>query len=202
MQLKPAMSDHQHIAGYDYGTDRVARSPVSMDELHEIERAAGVTQEDVRWLQRAGEILSPRAEEMVDAWRARIAAQPELARWFVDPTGKPDETYKAGVKRRFVQWVRDTCVRPRDRAWLDYQDEIGLRHTPAKKNRTEGAHTPPLVPLRYLIAFTPAVLEVRSFLAAGTRDLEDLQAMEAAWRRAVLVQIAIWCRAYTRNELW
>jgi hypothetical protein len=32
------------------------------------------------------------------------------------------------VKRRFVQWVIDTCARPRDAAWLNYQEEIGLRH--------------------------------------------------------------------------
>jgi hypothetical protein len=70
------------------------------------------------------------------------------------PDGKPDDAYKAAVKKRFVQWVIDTCTRPRDQAWLDYQEEIGLRHTPAKKNATERAQTPELVPLRYLIAFT------------------------------------------------
>src|SRR5437899_1747916 len=82
---------------------------------------------------------------------ARIAAHPELARWLFDPSGTPDEAYKAAVKKRFVQWVRDTCMRPRDQAWLDYQEEIGLRHTPAKKNQTDSVHTPPVVPLRYLI---------------------------------------------------
>jgi len=37
------------------------------------------------------------------------------------------------LKRRFVQWVVDVAIRPHDRAWLDYQEEIGLRHTPEKK---------------------------------------------------------------------
>jgi hypothetical protein len=55
--------------------------------------------------------------------------------WFVEPNGKPDDEYKASVKRRFVQWVIDAAVRPHDRDWLNYQQEIGLRHTPAKKNR-------------------------------------------------------------------
>src|SRR2546430_5746101 len=142
------------IAGYDYGTERVEASPVSLDELRQLEQSASFTDEDERWLRRAGDILGDQAEAMVDRWRAHIGSQPELARWFAGPDGQPDDNYKAAVKRRFVQWIKDTCARPRDRAWLDYQDEIGRRHTPAKKNRTDGARTPPMVPFRYLIAFT------------------------------------------------
>ena len=89
----------------------------------------------------------------MDSWRAVIAAQPHLAKWFVGPDGRPDDEYKARVKKRFVQWVLDACFRPHDQAWLDYQQEIGMRHTPAKKNQTDHAQTPSVVPLRYLIAF-------------------------------------------------
>jgi hypothetical protein len=188
------------IPGYDY--DRVPASPVSLEELRALERAAHFTDEDERWLRRAGDILSEQAEAMVDRWRAHIGAQPDLARWFFDPEGKPDEAYKAAVKRRFVQWVRDTCQRPRDRAWLDYQHEIGLRHTPAKKNKTDGAHTPPLVPLRYLVAFTPLILDVCPFLLKGNHPADEVRGMETAWTKMVLVQLALWTRPYTRAELW
>ncbi|HXF27150.1 MAG TPA: protoglobin domain-containing protein, partial [Bryobacteraceae bacterium] len=158
--------------------------------------------EDSLALQRAGEILAGQATQMVDSWRARIAAQPELARLFFGPDGRPDEQYKAAVKRRFVQWVLDTCNRPRDQAWLDYQEEIGLRHTPAKKTRTDGANTPLVVPLRYLIAFVPVVSALGPFLSRAGEPAVEVEKMQAAWSKAVLIQIALWSRPYVREDLW
>ena len=58
------------------------------------------------------------------------------------------------------------------------------------------------MPLRYLIAFVPIVLDVRSFLGAGRQSCEETRAMELAWAKAVLVQIALWTRAYAREGLW
>ena len=138
------------IPGYDYARPGIAHTPVSLEELRQLEAAAGWSEEDARILQHHGWIFREDAEKMVDSWRAVIAAQPHLAKWFLGPDGKPDDEYKAQVKKRFVQWVLDACFRPHDQAWLDYQEEIGLRHTPAKKNQTDHAHTPSMVPLRYL----------------------------------------------------
>jgi hypothetical protein len=140
---------------------------------------------------------------MVDSWRAVIAAQPHLAKWFLDPEGKPDEEYKAKVKQRFVQWVLDACFRPHDQEWLDYQEEIGLRHTPEKKNLTDGGHTPPLVPLRYLIAFASVIaIETRKFFTEAQVQGEELQRLEDAWARTLQLHITLWSRPYTREGLW
>ena len=132
------------ISGYDYGTSAAAHSPVTPDELRALEATVGSTSEDPAALEMAGAILRDQAETIVGSWRAEIAKQPLLAKWFFGTDGKPDETYKAAVKRRFVQWVIDTCTRRRDQAWLDYQEEIGLRHTPAKKNKTRERALPML----------------------------------------------------------
>jgi Protoglobin len=121
---------------------------------------------------------------MVDSWRAVIGAQPHLLAAFIGPDGRRDEAYAAKVKRRFVQWVIDACFRPHDQAWLDYQHEIGLRHTPDKKNLTDGAHTPPVVPLRYLIAFITVVTRgARPFFVNDGVSSEELQKLEDAWTR-------------------
>jgi hypothetical protein len=189
------------IPGYDYS--RVAPSPVTLSELRALEHTVGWTAQDAEALKMAAAVLSDQAEALVDSWRAQIGAQPHLAKWFVGPDGKPDEAYKAAVKKRFVQWVIDTCTRPRDQAWLDYQEEIGLRHTPAKKNETEQAQTPEVVPLRYLIAFTaPVVLGAKDFLATKGHDARDIERMHAAWTKSVLLAIALWSRPYTSGELW
>ncbi len=190
------------IPGYDYGTAMSATSPLTDDELRHLELTIGWSSEDAETLQRYGELFRQQAESMVDSWRAVIGAQPHLAHWFVGPDGKPDEAYKTSVKRRFVQWVVDVALSPHDRQWLDYQEEIGLRHTPAKKNLTDNAHTPPLVPLRYLLGFIPVVLPVRKFFADAIKDEQELNALERAWTKAVLLHITLWTRPYTAAGLW
>jgi Protoglobin len=197
------MSSDARPMGYAYGAPQVSASPVSMEELRNLEDAVGWSEQDVKWLQAAAKILIPQAEAMVDDWRARIASQPHLVASFLDPHGKPDEEYKAAVKRRFVKWVADVCLRPHDQDWLNYQEEIGLRHTPAKKNRTDGGHTPAVVPQRYLIGFSSVVItSVRGFLAVDSRPEEELIRMQEAWTRGVLLSIALWTRAYTTDGLW
>jgi len=139
---------------------------------------------------------------MVDSWRALIAKYSYLWQWFAGPDGKPDDAYKASVKRRFVQWVVDVAIRPHDQAWLNYQEEIGLRHTPAKKNKTDGKATPPVVPMRYLIGFIPIVLPVRKFFAEEVPNANELDALESAWTKAVLLHVTLWSRPYAVDGLW
>jgi hypothetical protein len=88
-------------------------------------------------------------------------------------------------------------------AWLDYQEEIGLRHTRKKKNRTDSAHTPPLVPLRYLIAFGDVVATAtrKFFVDAGVRD-EDVHKLEGAWSKPVQLHITLRSRPYVEEGLW
>lgn len=177
-------------------------SPVSESELEQLEQTAGWTAEDAAVLARHADLFRAQAETMVDSWRAVIGAQPHLAHWFTRPDGDPDDEYKARVKRRFVQWVVDVAVRPHDRDWLNYQHEIGLRHTPAKKNRTDGTHTPPLVPFRFLLAFVPVVLPVRGFFRDAVKSELELKKLEDAWARAMVLHITLWSRAYVTTELW
>jgi len=191
------------IPGYDYGRPDVARSPVSLEELRQLEMAIGWSDADAGILQRNGNIFKEHAEEMVDSWRAVIGSQSHLAKWFFGPEGKPDDEYKARIKKRFVQWVLDACFRPHDQTWLDYQEEIGLRHTPEKKNRADGAHTPPVVPLRYLIGFVSVVTMTsrKFFVDAGVRD-GDLVSLEDAWSKTVQLHITLWSRPYAKEGLW
>src|SRR3954468_16784708 len=186
---KKIMSEQIH--GYDYGKASVARSPVSVDELHQLEATLGWSDEDARILHRYETIFRDNAEAMVDTWRAVIGSQPHLAKWFFAPDGKPDEEYKAAVKKRFVQWVLDAAFRPHDQAWLDYQEEIGLRHTPAKKNLTEAAHTPNVVPLRYLFGLVPVVImSTRKFFAEVSGS--ERQKLEDAWTKVVQLHVTLW----------
>jgi hypothetical protein len=199
---QPEKTAASSIPGYDYGTSKSAVSPVSEDDLAKLEQTAGWTAQDADVLARYAAVFQANAESMVDAWRAVIGSQPHLSHWFVKPDGAPDDEYKARVRRRFVQWVVDVALRPHDRHWLNYQHEIGLRHTPAKKNTTDGAHTPPVVPFRYLLGFLPVVLPIRRFFASAIQEEAELKRLEAAWTRAVLLHVTLWSRAYIAEDLW
>jgi hypothetical protein len=191
------------IPGYDYGNPTVGCSPVSIEELRELERTVGWSGSDAELLRRHRDIFQQHAEEMVDSWRAAIASQPHLVKWFFGPDGKRDAEYAAKVKPRFVQWVLDVCLRPHDRAWLDYQEEIGLRHTPEKKNKTDHRQTPPVVPLRFLLAFAPVVtLGVRPFFTRHGISEHELQQLEDAWSKAVQLHLVLWSRAYVKEGWW
>jgi hypothetical protein len=198
------MEDASNIPGYTYGTPEVAHSPVTLDDLAKLEQAVGLTDEDRRYLHMAGDVLEDQAEQVVDAWRAIIAKQPHLACYFLDPDGKPDEAYKAAVKRRFVRWVTDACRRPHDRSWLDYQEEIGLRHTQAKKNQTDNAGVvAPHIHLRYLLAFTAIATEtIKPFLATKGHTSNDVERMHGAWCKSLMLHIALWSRPYVKDGAW
>ncbi len=79
------------IAGYDYRRPKVAHSPVTLEELRALEASAGWSEADAECLSRHGNIFRDQAEAMVDTWRAVIASQPALAKWFFGPDGKPDD---------------------------------------------------------------------------------------------------------------
>jgi hypothetical protein len=175
---------------------------VSESDLSQLEQAAGWTAEDAEVLARHADLFRSKAEAMVDSWRKAIGTQPHLSHWFDKPGGEPDDEYKASVKRRFVQWVIDTAVRPHDRDWLDYQQEIGLRHTPVKKNKTDGAHTPSLVPFRYLLGFVPVVLPIRGFFTDAIQDESELKRLQDAWAKTILLHVTLWSRAFVPEDLW
>ena len=122
------------IPGYAYGTDDVARSAVSLSELEQLKTTVGFTDEDERYLRLAGEVLGDQTKQVVERWRSGIIASiPNLARHSRSPEGIPLPEYLAKSNQRFEQWILDTCLRPYDQTWLDYQQEIALRHTSLKK---------------------------------------------------------------------
>jgi hypothetical protein len=189
------------IAGYDYGANELATSPVTLKELDLLKQTITLDSEDTRYLRMAGEVLEPQTESIVNMWRGVISSMPHLALYFKNEAGKTDEEYKARVKERFKQWIMDLCCKPYDQDWLNYQHEIGLRHTHAKKNKTDNADAPPFIPMRYVIAFTAVVNDsIKPFLAKNGHSLGVIEKMHKAWCKAVLLHVTLWTRAYCDNE--
>jgi len=196
-------TDVERIAGYDYGSQEVANSPVTMKELEQLKQTITLDSDDLRYLRMAGGILENQTESIINIWRGVISSTPHLACYFKDANGKSDENYKARAKERFKQWIIDVCCKPYDQDWLNYQHEIGLRHTYEKKNKTDEASAPPHIPLRYVIAFTAVVNDtIKPFLAKNGHSLGVIEKMHKAWCKAVILHVTLWSRAYCSDNIW
>ena len=179
-----------------------ARSPLSMEEFELLKKTVLFTYDDVRYLQMAGQVLDDQVEDVLDLWYGFVASHPHLVYYFSDRAGNPIPEYLAAVRARFGQWIRDTCAARYDRVWLDYQQEIALRHTRAKKNRTDKVDSASdHIPLRYLIAFIyPITVTIKSFLGKKGHAAEEVENMYQAWFKAVVLQVTLWSAPYAGQE--
>ncbi len=189
------------IPGYDYGTEEVAQSPVSTDELRVLLDTVMFDDDDRQALSQAGEVLTEHADELLDVWYDFVSSHEHLVAHFSTPEGEPIGDYLDRVRDRFGQWIDDTCNRDWDETWLDYQYEIALRHHETKKNVTDGVNSTSQIPMHYIIAFiVPITATVRPFLERSGASDEQVDAMYQAWFKAVTVQATLWCRPYAGED--
>jgi hypothetical protein len=123
----PMNNASEPIPGYAYGAEAVAKSWISLQELEQLKTSVGFTAEDEHYLGLAGEVLGDQTKQIVERWRSGIIAGiPHLARHSRSRDGNPLPSYLAASNQRFQQWILDTCLRPYDQVWLDYQQEIAF----------------------------------------------------------------------------
>lgn len=188
------------IPGYAYGEGGTAASPLDTEDLERLKQSVLFTREDREALRMAGDVLEDQVEDVLDVWYEFVASHDFLVRTFSTPEGEPIEAYLSAVRKRFGQWILDTCRRPYDREWLNYQEEIALRHHRSKKNRTDGVEAVEHIPLRYVLAFVyPITATIRPFLENGDHGEEDVDRMHDAWFKAVVLQATLWARPYVRE---
>lgn len=191
------MTNQSPIPGYDYG--RVAPSPVSLEALAQLKQTVLFSHEDEQFLQLAGEVLADQTEAILDVWYGFVGSHPHLLHYFAN-NGQPDSHYLAAVRQRFGQWIQDTCTRPYDQTWLDYQQEIALRHHWTKKNQTDKAIAEPIIHFRYIVAFiVPLTLTIKGFLATKGHSIEAVEGMYAAWFKAITLTALLWCHPFVHQ---
>ena len=105
--------------------------------------------------------------------------------------------YLAKSNLRFEQWILDTCLRSYDQDWINYQQEIALRHTSARKNQVDGVQSTPFVPLRDVMSFVAVMNEtIKPYLAARGNSAEEVSNMHLAWCKSIQMQLALWIGPY------
>jgi hypothetical protein len=198
------MTDSVAIPGYRYGDPSLPRAALTPADFDRLKAALLFRPEDVVALRRAGDVLVPQTEEILDVWYGFVASHDFLVAYFSGPDG-PRSEYLARVRARFGRWIADTCRADYDDSWLAYQQEIGRRHFTGK-NQTDGAAAsgaPPLVHFRYVNALIyPIYATVRPFLEKGGDDPVTVERMHQAWLKAVLLQVTLWAEAYVTRGAW
>ncbi|WP_315818265.1 protoglobin domain-containing protein [Paraflavitalea speifideaquila] len=126
-------STETNIKGYDYGKT-MANSPVTRQDLELLKATVLFTPADEEHLRKAGEVLVDQADAIIERWYELIGSHPHLLFYF-SKNNMANLEYLTSVRKRFIQWVKDLCLRPFDQTWLNYQYEIALRHHKIKRTR-------------------------------------------------------------------
>jgi hypothetical protein len=189
----------KEIKGYAYG--EAGQSPVSVADLDLLKKTVLFTAEDEKNLKLAGQVLQDQTNEVLDLWYGFVGSNEHLIKYF-GKNGQPNMDYLTAVRARFEQWIMDLCTKPYDQIWLNYQHEIALRHHSSKKNKTDNVDAEPIIHYRYLVAFIfPITATIKSFLAKKGHDVETVEAMYAAWFKAVTLTVILWTYPYiNKNE--
>ena len=188
------------IAGYTYGSEKLTESPFTLEDLEALKATVLFTEEDAKWLQKSRTVLEPHAEEILDTWYGFVGGTPHLLAYFSSKDGVPDTQYLSRVRQRFIQWIYDTADANYDQKWLNYQYEIGLRHHRIKKNKTDNAKALNHIPARYVIALTYHVTAtLKSFLERSDYSPDEVNAMQQAWIKSVLIQTILWTQPYFKE---
>ena len=189
------------IPGYRPSDPALPASTLNQADLAELKASLLFGDADVAALRRARGAVEGQVEAILDVWYGFVGGTPHLLAYFCDPaTGQPVGDYLGAVRKRFGQWILDTCDADYDDAWLAWQAEIGRRHHRVGKNRTDGANAAPIVHLRHLLALVvPISFTMKPFLANDGASAEEVEAMHAAWTKAVLLQAILWSQPYVRE---
>jgi Protoglobin len=189
----------ENIKGYTYG--KAAPSPVSQKDFTLLKKTVMFSDEDEKFLRKAGEVLKDQTNDILDLWYGFVGGNEHLVRYF-GKNGKPNMDYLGAVRARFGQWIMDLCNKPYDQDWLNYQHEIALRHHSTKKNKTDNVDAEPIIHYRYMVAFIfPITATIKGFLAKKGHDAETVEKMYTAWFKAVTLTVILWTYPYVnKNE--
>jgi hypothetical protein len=113
----PGRQEQQQVPGYDHGTDKVAKSPITLEEWEELKKSALFSEEDIVYLRLSEEVLADQVDDLLKTWRGVIFDHPHLRAYNEDPeTHEVDSDYAKAVGKRFVSgyWrpPGPTSIRP------------------------------------------------------------------------------------------
>lgn len=191
----------QAIPGYTMGRAEVPRAPITMEEFELLKKTVLFGDDDAKALRMSYDVLKDQVDAVLDVWYGFVASNPHLVFFFGNKSdGRPNGAYLEAVRKRFGQWILDTASANYDQRWLDYQFEIGRRHHRGGKNKTDGVDSVDNINYRYVAALLyPITATLKPFLAKKGHNAEDVEKMQQAWIKSVLMQVILWGYPYVKE---
>ena len=152
--------------------------------------------DDARALRKVWRILKGQTDDYLDRLLGMAAAYPALATELAVLHGahwqKETTDDSATLRRWFRQWLFETCLFPQEPPWLRQVDANPPEHP-----------EPPLLRFRYIVALAfPLAVTVRPFLATGGNDHHEIERMQHALLKAILLQAVLLSKLYVKEGLW
>lgn len=87
------------VADYTYGTNDVARSPLTLEDLNLLKQTVLFTEDDEKYLRLAGEVLADQIDAILDTWYSFVGSHPHLAQYFSTADNQLiEKAYQISVK--------------------------------------------------------------------------------------------------------
>ncbi|HOB63500.1 MAG TPA: hypothetical protein PKI41_15505 [Candidatus Competibacteraceae bacterium] len=171
------------------------------DAIEQLWRVGLFSADDAHALRQVWRILKGQTDDYLDRLFGMAAAYPplcaQLNRLRDGIRGREPSVDAATMRRWFRRWLFETCLFPQDLPWLR-QLPIELAPEPSTS-----AIPLPLPEFRYVIALAfPLVLTARPFFVANGGDHQEIERLQQALLKAVLLQTALLGKLYVKDGLW
>lgn len=140
-------------------------------------------------LRRVWAILKDQTDDYLDMTLGMLAAYPALRReqyadsWLDNPSR---------LREHFRQWLHETCFSPNEPHWI--------KQLYSEQSLSDSELTPGF---RHIVALAyPLAAMARPFLLACESDHQDIERMQCALLKAILLQVALLSKLYVKDELW
>jgi hypothetical protein len=170
------------------------------EEIELLGRVGLFAPDDARALRKIWRVLKDQTDDYLDMVLGMVAAYPALAAALaVLRNESPEDSTEGSTATRhlFRRWLYETCFSPHEPPWLKqlYAELSPDRSAPSLLAR--------LPDFRYLIALSfPLVATARILLVAGGLAPQEIERMQSALLKAILLQVALLSKLYVKEGLW
>lgn len=171
------------------------------DEIERLWRIGLFSPDDARVLRKLWRILRGQTDDYLDMVLGMAAAHPVLTEVLSVLGGKGSEETLDGstiLRRQFRQWLFETCQFPHEPPWIKqfYLERV-------QDLSGQSVISTRLPKFRYVIALAfPLATTARSFLAIGGGDQQDIERMQYALLKAILLQVDLLSTLYVKEGFW
>ncbi|MCB1769329.1 MAG: hypothetical protein KDJ31_06450 [Candidatus Competibacteraceae bacterium] len=169
------------------------------EEVELLWRISLFSSDDERALRKLWRILKGQTDDYLDRVLGMVAAYPTLAAACQESLGRSVDG-PAAVRPLFREWLFETCRTPREPSWLK------PLYSPCSALSSERSRHPiwaKLPGFRYLIALSfPLVAALRSLLVGTGLAHQDIDRMQSAFLKAILLQVTLLSKLYVKAGVW